>query len=203
MEKSLWSCEECENKTVAMKTVLDKIENLHSEMVGIKKGQEGQQAEQERVLEGIKIVETVVRKMEDIEKTQADQGERLLEQEASTRKNSEKIEETEKRTTAIEERLERIDSDAVNVRTTNAVIREMREIEKAERNLMISNVPESSSSEAEERKKDDVKKIAEILKELKTEHIQPVNIIRVGFAGRYPKKVLVILQSVDDCEKIL
>ena len=50
-------------------------------------------------------METVVRKMEDIEKTQADQGERLLEQEASTRKNSEKIEETEKRTTAIEKQI--------------------------------------------------------------------------------------------------
>ena len=59
------------------------------------------------------------------------------------REKTEKIDETEKRTTAIEKQLEQIDSDVVNVRTTNAVIREMREIEKAERNLMISNVPES------------------------------------------------------------
>ena len=49
----MWCCGECEEKTVAMKSVLDKIETLHTEIVDIKKGQEGQQAEQERMLEGI------------------------------------------------------------------------------------------------------------------------------------------------------
>ena len=42
------------------------------------------------------MVETVVRRMEDIEKVQEDHGERIREQEASTRKNTEKIDETEK-----------------------------------------------------------------------------------------------------------
>ena len=201
--KSLWTCGDCEKKTVAMKTVLDKIENLHTEIVVIKKGQEGQQAEQERVLEGIKIVETVVKRMEDIEKTQADHGARLLEQETSTRKNGEKIDETEKRTSAIERRLEQIDSDAVSVKMTNAVIRELHNVEKAERNFLISNVQESSSTDAQERKKEDESKVAEIFKQLKTEQIKPVNVIRVGFTGRYARKVLVILRSVEDCEKIL
>ena len=47
--EEIWSCGECENKSAAMKTVLDKIETLHTEIIVIKKGQEGQHAEQERV----------------------------------------------------------------------------------------------------------------------------------------------------------
>lgn len=50
----MWGCNECEKKTSVMKLVLEKIETLHTEMVDIKKGQEGQQAEQVRVLEGIR-----------------------------------------------------------------------------------------------------------------------------------------------------
>ena len=38
----VWRCGECEGNTAVMKTVLDKIETLHTEMVVIKKGQEGQ-----------------------------------------------------------------------------------------------------------------------------------------------------------------
>ena len=45
--EEIWSCGECENKSAAMKTVLDKIETLHTEIIVIKKGQEGQHAEQE------------------------------------------------------------------------------------------------------------------------------------------------------------
>ena len=203
MVKSLWVCAECEGKTVAMKTVLDKIENLHTEMVVIKKGQEGQKAEQERVLEGIKVVETVVKRMEGIERIQADHGERLLEQEASTRKNQEKIAETADRTSAIEKRLEKLDSDAVCVKQTNAIIRELRDIETKERNLMICNLPESSMEEAEGRKKEDEKRVCDIFAELKADQIKPVNVIRVGFKGRYPRKTLVILHSTDESEKIL
>ena len=200
--KDVWGCADCQNKTAVMKTVLAKIENLHTEMVVIKKGQEGQQAEQERVLEGIKVVETVVKRMEEIEKTQADHGERLLKQESSTRKNKEKIDETKTRTTEIERRLDRIDSGAVNVLQTNAVIRELREMGKKEKNFVLCNLPESSKEEAEERKKDDEKKVEEILKELKTEQIRPLNVIRVGESGRYPKKLLVKLRSCEESEAI-
>ena len=40
--KDVWGCADCQNKTAVMKTVIAKIENLHTEMVVIKKGQEGQ-----------------------------------------------------------------------------------------------------------------------------------------------------------------
>ena len=201
MEKDVWCCGECEGKTAVMKTVLDKIETLHTEMVVIKKGQEGQQIEQERVLEGIKVVETVVKRMESIEKTQADQGERLLEQEASTRKINDKIQETDERTTAIEKRLAEIDSDAVSVRQTNAIIREMRQLEREEKNLVISNLPESIENEAEERKKEDEKRVSAVLAELKNEQIKPTNVIRIGRGN--PRKLLVIFRTTDECKRIL
>ena len=203
MGKEMWCCSDCESKTAVMKSVLEKIETLHTEMVDIKKGQEGQQAEQERVLEGIKVVETVVKRMEGLEKVQAEHGEKLVQQEASIRKNYEKIDQTELRTTAIEKRLETMKPDTVNVLQTNAIVRELRQMESNERNIVICNVPESSEEEAEDRKKEDEKKISEIFKELNIAHIKPVNVIRIGFGGRYPKKTLVILRSTDDSEKII
>ena len=203
MGKDMWCCGECEEKTVAMKSVLDKIETLHTEIVDIKKGQEGQHAEQERVLEGIKVVEAIVKRMEVVEKTQADHGDRLLEQEAVTKKHTEKIVETEERTTAIEKRLEKIDSGVVNVMQTNAIIREMREIEKSEKKLIIANLPESTEEDAVERKREDERRVGDVFKQLKMEHVKPINVLRVGFGGRYPKKVLVILRSVEETEKIL
>ena len=201
--KDVWCCGECEGKTAVMKTVIDKIETLHTEMVNIKKGQEGQQAEQERVLESIKVVETVVKRMEVIEKTQTDHGERLLEQEANTRKNIEKIEETEKRTEAIEKRLAGMDGETVSVKVTNAVVRELREMEKNDRNLVIANIPESLAEEAEVRKREDEKKVCAVFSELNYEQIKPANVICVGFGGRYLKKILVIFRTKEDKEKIL
>ena len=204
MGKDVWSCSECEGKAAVMKTVLDKIDTLHTEMVVIKKGQEGQQVEQERVLDSIKIVETVVKRMEDIEKTQTDHGERLLVQEESTRKNKEKIEETESRTTAIEKRLEQISSDDhVNVKLTNAVIREMYNLDMIEKNVIIANLPESKEEEAPARKKEDEQRVSDVFKELHAEHVKPMNVIRVGFQGRYPRKVKVILNNTDESQTIL
>ena len=204
MGKDVWSCGECDGKAAVMKTVLDKIDTLHTEIVVIKKGQEGQQAEQERVLESIKVVETVVKRMEDFEKTQIEHGERLLVQEETSKENKEKIEETEKRTTAIEKRLEKLSSDDhVNVKLTNAVIWELYDLEKNEKNLIIANIPESLEEEADARKKEDEKRIREVFKELNAEHVKPVNVIRVGFGGRYPKKVKVILNNVEESRKII
>ena len=92
--KAFWICDSCEAKSTDLKSVLDSIQNMHSEMIDIKKNQDGQKVEQERMLEGTKVVETVVKRMEDIERTQLDHGERLLEQEASTKKTKERIDET-------------------------------------------------------------------------------------------------------------
>ena len=66
---------------------------------------------------------------------------------------------------------------------------------------MIANLPESKEEEAEARKKEDEKRVAEVLKELNLEQIKPVNVLRVGFGGRYPKKVLVMLNSVEESEE--
>ena len=33
--------------------------------------------------------------------------------------------------------------------------------------------------------------------------IEPVNVIRVGTKGKYPRKILLVLRSINDCEKIL
>ena len=199
--QALWECSSCGAKSADLKSVLDSIQNIHSEMVVIKQNQDGQKVEQERMLEGIKKVETVVKRMEVIEKVQADHGKRLDEQEVRTQKNTKNIDETEQRTSAVERRLERLEADGVSVKQTNAIIRELRAIDRADRNFLIANLPESKEEEAVARKKEDEKLVAEILKELNLEQIKPVKVLRVGFGGRYPKKVLVILNSVEECEK--
>ena len=201
--QEFWGCQSCEAKSADLKSVLDSIQNIHSEMVVIKENQDGQKVEQERMLEGIKVVESVVKRMEDIEKTQADHGERIIAQETSTRQNRDKIDETEKRTTAIEKRLEKMSENAVNVKQTNAIIRELKDLEKKGRNFIIANLPESLEEDDEERKKEDLKQVRDVLSSLKLEDIEPVNVTRVGFSGRYPKKVQVILRTTEECEKVL
>ena len=126
------------------------------------------------------MVETVVKRMEGLEKVQSEHEEKFVEQEASIRKNKNKIDEMNERTTAIEKRLESMKSDKVSVIQTNAIVWELRQIQTNERNVVICNVPESVEEEAESRKKEDEKKIGEIFKELNLEHIKPVNVIRVG-----------------------
>ena len=56
-------------------------------------------------------------------------------------------------------RLEKIDSDALNVRLTNSVIRELRDLETKERNFIMCNIPKSLAEEAAERKKEDKKSL--------------------------------------------
>ena len=198
-----WTCKECETKSSDMKAVLESMNSIKTELDTIKEGQAEQQVEREQVIVGLKAVEAVAKRMEVIEKTQTEHGERLREQEEVTKTHKEKIEKTEERTSAIEKRLEKMDSGAVNVLQTNAIIRELREIEKGEKKLIIANLPESKEEDSGERKKEDEKRVAEVFKGLKVENCKPLNVIRVGFGGRYPKKVLVILRSVEDAEKIL
>ena len=72
-----------------------------------------------------------------------------------------------------------------------------------EKNLILGNIPESTQTETEERKKYDEKKVEETLKELKIEGIKPTKVIRVGHKGRFPRKVLAIFSTVEDCERVL
>ena len=68
---------------------------------------------------------------------------------------------------------------------------------------MICNLPESSKEDAMERKREDEKRVDDVFKELKMEQIKPINVIRVGNSGRFPKKLLVIVRTTDESEKIL
>ena len=60
MKRCFWECNECEGKRPDMKNVLDSITSIQSEM---QKSQDDQKAERQRVLDGLKIVETVAGKM--------------------------------------------------------------------------------------------------------------------------------------------
>ena len=203
MGKEMWKCLGCETKDKDIKSVLESIQNLHSEMKEIKQGQEDQQVERERVIEGLKVVESVAIRVDKIETVQASQEARISVNEVGVQENAKQIEENRSKMADLEERLNKIDSDALNVRQTNAVVREIREIEKRERNIIICNVPETEDENADVRKTQDEIKVGEILKELKREEITPINVIRVGTKGRYPRKILAILQSVDECERVL
>ena len=214
MDRCFWKCQECEGKTPDLKHVIESMAKLQSEMKKsqdeqhslfseLKKSQDDQQKERERVLEGLKVMETVAIKIDKIEKTQETHEERLNEQAIKIQKGTENLEREKERITVMEERMDKIDADALNVRQTNAVVREIREIEKREKNIIFCNIPESEDESAEERKKEDEKRIAEILREMKADEVKPSKVIRVGVKGRYPRKVLVILQSVKECESVL
>ena len=203
MGKNCYCCKECEKKSADLKSVLTSIENLASEVKTIKHGQEEQQIERERVIEGLKVVETVVRKIESIETVQAVHEERLTAQESATKKNDEKIDEGLKRLEAMEEKLRKTEEGTPNMRLTNAVVKEVREIERKEKNFVIWNVPESKEEAAEDRKKHDEGKVKDILKELKTEDVEIKNVIRVGKGGRYPGGILVITKTIKDCNMVM
>ena len=179
---------------------MESIRSIRSEM---KKSQIDQEKEREKVLDGLKVMETVAIKIDKIEKVQDEHEERLNDHSAKIQKGAENLVMEKERITAVEERMDKIDADALNVRQTNAVVREIREIEKREKNIIFCNVPESEDESAEERKKKDEAKITEILGEMKAEEVKPQKVLRVGVRGRYPRKVLVILQSVKECETVL
>ena len=68
-------------------------------------------------------MEVAVKKIENLENVQAGHGERITAQETVTKSNADKIEETHKRLAAMEEKMTKVDHDAVNMRLTNAVVR--------------------------------------------------------------------------------
>ena len=189
-EKGFWSCKECETKKDDLKAVLASMNSIKTELSTIKEGQ-------------AEVVEAVTRRLDRIEDVQEKQEQRLSSNEEAIKENAKKVEEGEKRTSTIEKKLEMISSDALNVKQINAVVRELRDIENTRRNLVICNLPESTNEDPNVRKKDDEKKVDEVFKQLKAENVKPRNLIRVGHRGRYPKKLLVILNSESDNEKIL
>ena len=113
MGKEIWKCGECESKDKDLKCVLESIQSLHSEVKTLKQGQEEQQVERERVIEGLKVVETVAKRIDSIESAQEAQAVKISENEVAVQENSKKIENIRK-TTAVEERLNKMDSDSLN-----------------------------------------------------------------------------------------
>ena len=98
----------------------------------------------------------------------------------------------------------KMEDAAFKLRLTNAVAKEVREIEKTDKNFLVWNIPESTEEEAEKRKKFDEDMVKDVFKKLKMEELAMKNVIRVGFkGGRYPRKILVIMETKKDCCKVL
>ena len=71
-------------------------------------------------------------------------------------------------------------------------------------NFMVWNIPESTAEAAEDRKKYDEAKVRDVLTELKVEGLAIKNVVRSGLkGGRFPRKIKVILQTKEDCNKVL
>ena len=218
VDKSFWTCNECEANEADLKAVVESIkminqgqEDQRAELRAIKKGQEEQRAERakqqeerEKVLEGLKVVEVMAKKLERIAEKQELQEDRLAKHDDAIDKNARKLGEGENRIKMLEEQVEKIgkNSDEKDMRQFNAVVQEVREIEKREKNFIIFNVQEPAGGveEEEEGRRDKVK---EIFKELSCEEITPKELIRIGKAGKYPRQILTVLHSADECEKIL
>ena len=194
MGKDFWTCKECETKTSDLKAVLESI----------KDGQAKQEAERERVLEGLKAVEVVAKRLERVEDRLENQEVRLNNHDEAIKKNTRKQEEGEIRMKKLEKQMEEVgekNHDGNDIRQFNAVVQEVREIKKRERNIVVFNVPEPTGEEEEEESNRD--KIKEIFRELACEDIKPANAVRIGKVGRYPRQILTVLPSVDDCEKVM
>ena len=63
----MWKCKPCEEKCKSLQSVL---ESLQQDMDTIKKGQEDQQAERVKVMEGLEQIKDVAKKIDGIEKVQ-------------------------------------------------------------------------------------------------------------------------------------
>ena len=221
--KSFWTCGNCEAQDADMKAVVDSVnlmkkgqEEQKTELRAIKKGQEEQRAERvkqreerEKVIEGLKVVEAVAKKLERIEEKQEIHEQRLSSHDDAIVKNTRKGEEGERRIKELEDRMEKLEKtektgeETSETRQFNAVVQEVREIERREKNIVVFNVAEPTEEEEEARNKADSEKISEILKELSCDDISPTRVVRIGKAGRHPKQLLVILRSVEECDKVM
>ena len=70
-----------------------------------------------------------MKKIEQIEVVQAENKEKLDAQDEAIKKNAGKMEEMEKKSNKMEKRLKNVEGETPNIRQTNAVIREIREME--------------------------------------------------------------------------
>ena len=194
MEKGFWSCKECETKSADMKAVLESMKSIKTELGTIKDGQ-------------AEVVEAVVKRLERIEDVQERQEVQLSTHEVAIKKNAKKAEDGDRRIKKLEDQVVKISRDmsdeVARMRQTNAVVKEIREIERSEKNLIFCNITESSSENSEERKKEDENRLSEVFKEMGMDQIKPTNVIRVGKNVHYPRKLKVVLRSQEDCNKIL
>ena len=106
--KEFWVCGKCEAKNADLKSVIESIQT-------IKKDQDDQQEERVRVLEGLKVMERAVKKIEHLKNVQADHDGRLTVQETATKNNAVKIDDQLKRLATVEEKMAKMDKEAVNI----------------------------------------------------------------------------------------
>ena len=194
IEKGFWSCKECESKNADLKAVLDSMKTIKTELGTIKEGQ-------------AEVVEAVVKRLDRIEDVQEKQEKHLSAHEVAIKKNTKKVEEGDRRVTRLEEQVEKISQnmsgEAVMMRQTNAVVKEILEIEKCGKNLIFGNVPEPSSDNADDETAKDENQLSEIFKELGLDEIKPTKVLRVGKKAHYPRKVKVIFRTQEDRDKVL
>ena len=134
--KNFWKCKACESKEADLKSVLVSIQ---TEIVTIKKSQEDQKGEVKEVLDGLKRMEEVANKVDRIEEEQGRTSEQIRAQGETLRENTEKVAEACKRASDLEERLNEMDKEALNVRQTNAVVRDPIDREKREEPDLLQN----------------------------------------------------------------
>ena len=186
--------------------VVESMKLIQSELGTIRDTQEKQEAERKKVLEELKVVEAVAKRMERVEERQDKQDQQLGKHDDALKKNSQKVEEGEKKMKKLEDRIERVektDQSSFDMRQCNAVAREVREMEKREKNIILFNVPEANEGEEDDVKRRDSLKVGKILQDLGLGEIQPIETRRIGKTGRYPRKIQVILASGDECDKIV
>ena len=187
-----------------MRAVLDSVKSMKTDLSAISKRQTAQEKVQEKVLEGLKVVESVAKRMEQVEERQDKQEQHLAKHDNEIGQNARKLQEGENRIKKLEERMEQSvkNNDGNDARHFNAVVQEVREIEKREGNIILFNVAEPAGEE-EEKEEERKEKIKEIFKNLSCEEIQPKKMVRIGKAGRFPRQILVVLSTADECEKII
>ena len=190
----------CQAKSADMKAVLESMQSIKSELGNIRNAQADQEAERGQVLEGLKAV---AKRHNRIEKVQEEQDQCLTKHDEAIDNNTRRREEGEEKIKKLKERMKKIDQNAIGMRQCKVVAREVREMEKRERRIVIFNVPESTEREEEDKIKADVKRVDEVLKELNFEGSRPKYLGRIGKTGKYPSQILGSLQNVEECEGVV
>ena len=206
MQRSLWVCRECEAKETDMKAVLQTVKSIKTELDTVTKRQKEQETERAKVVEGLKLVESVAKRMEKVEEKQEEQEQQLAKHEVAINSNSRKCAEGEKKMKGLEDRMEKIeksDHNSFDMRQVNAVAKEVREMDKREKDLNFFNVPEAKEGEEDDVRREDGVKIKKIFQELGRGEIQPTDYRRIGKTGKYPRKILMTLSKTEEGEKVM